>query len=136
MSRHKKIAQKMRQRRHARGGGRHPRILVSFTAYTPESIEDGDSSDHGWVDEDGVDMTPDEYDRASGITAVDKAVKLLKYDGASQPSSSHFHRGTSYSTGSNTTDYGTGESEERSFHLKGFTSSQEREIFRRVTARR
>lgn len=58
------------------------------------------------------------------------------YDGANQPSSSHFHRGTSYSTGSNTTDYGTGESEERSFHLKGFTSSQEREIFRRVTARR
>lgn len=98
MSRHKKIAQKSRQRRHARGGGRHPRILVSFTTYTPESIEEGDSADSGWVDEDGVDMTPDEYDRSSGITAVDKAVKLLKYDGAGQPSSSHFHRGVWYST--------------------------------------
>jgi hypothetical protein len=136
MSRHKKIAQKSRQRRHARGGGRHPRILVSFTTYTPESIEDGDSADSGWVDEDGVDMTPDEYDRSSGITAVDKAVKLLKYDGAGQPSSSHFHRGTWYSTEADTTDYRTGESEERAFHLKGFTSTQEREIFRRMTARR
>lgn len=134
MSRHKKIARKARRRRHARGGGqRGPRILITYETYTPESVEQGDAAERGWVDEDGVSCKPDSYDRKAGLTAVDLAVKMMQHEGACEPSSSHFHRGVWYTNPNASENYQTGETESRSYHLKGFTSSQEREIFRRMT---
>lgn len=109
--------------------GDPPRIRVSFNRTTPESVEQGDFSESGWIDEEGVSMMPDDYDREDGITAVDKAVNFLKNEGVHEMSSSHFHPGVWYSTEWQTIDYSTGAEEERNYHLSGFTPDQEREIW-------
>lgn len=134
-SRHKKLAQLARQRRHGRGGKRL--IKVSFTTITPSESEDSDDygEEHGWVDEEGSEITVDKYDRADGETIASKAVKFMKYDGAWEPSSSHYHRGVWYTTEGDT-DYRTGENTQKSYHLYGFTNAEEREIFDLMKGRR
>ena len=112
-----------------------PVIRESFTLYTPESVEAGDAAEHGWVDKEGVDMTPDEYDVEEGVTAVDKAVKHLRSEGASEPSSSSFHPGIGYAS-MHDADMRTGEQEEHHFHLHGFSPEEEHSIFQQMTARR
>lgn len=112
-----------------------PVIRESFTLYTPASVEAGDAAEHGWVDEEGVDMTPDEYDVEEGVTAVDKAVKHLRSEGASEPSSSSFHLGIWYAS-MHDADMRTGEQEEHHFHLHGFSPEEEHSIFQQMTARR
>jgi len=113
-----------------------PRITITYARTTPESVEDGDFSESGWEDEEGVDMEPDEWDREDGLTAVDKAVKFLKNEGAGEASSSAFGTGVWYSTEWSTLDYSTGEAEERNFHLEDFSPEQEKEIWDKMHERR
>jgi hypothetical protein len=119
-----------------------PHILISFTRITRGDSEDSDDyeEEHGWIDEEGVEFEPDESDVEDGMSEsesiVEQAVKFLQKEGASNPSSSGFHPGVWYSTEYETTDYGTGEEEERSFHLKNFEKEEEAEIFKQMTARR
>jgi len=108
------------------------RIAITFSRTTPESSAQGDTSDSGWIDEEGVEMNPDLYDMEEGVTAVDKAVKFLKDEGVAHPSSSQFHVGLWYSTDYQTVDHRTGEDEERCFHLRNFTPEEEEEIYKRV----
>lgn len=112
-----------------------PRITVSFSRTTPESSAQGDASEHGWIDEEGEDMTPDSFDYEEGISAVDKAVKFLKEQGAVHASSSHFHPDVWYSTEYQTIDYATGEDEERSFHLKDFSDAEQQQIWNAMKRR-
>jgi len=115
--------------------GRSPRITITFARTTPESAENGEYSDSGWIDVEGEDMTPDPWDMEEGLTAVDKAVKFMALEGVSEASSSHFHPGVWWSTESQTIDYATGESEERSYHLKDFTPEEEKEIWDKMKYR-
>jgi hypothetical protein len=131
---HKKTARAARQRR-ASGRNRKRFIRTTFSRTTPDSVEDGDFSETGWIDEEGDVIALDKYDRAEGLTLADKAVQWLRHAYATEPSSSHFHKGVWYSTGFNTTDYRTGEEEERSCHLYGFTEAEEREIFSEINRR-
>jgi len=110
----------------------NPRICISFSQTTPESSEQGDYSDSGWIDEEGVEMTPDEFDQEEGLTAVDLAVKFLQNEGAMETSSSQFHPGVWYSTTWNTVNYRTGTDEERSFHLKDFSPAEEQAIWDKI----
>jgi hypothetical protein len=106
-------------------------IRTTFSRITPAEGEDEEpDEEHGWIDEEGVDMEPDEYDREEGLSAVDKAVKFLEREGVTEASSSAFRPGVWYSTENSVTDYSTGEEEQRSYHLKGFTPDEEREIHR------
>ncbi len=106
-------------------------IRTTFSRITPAEGEDEEpDEEHGWIDEEGVDMEPDEYDREEGLSAVDKAVKFLEREGVTEASSSAFHPGVWYSTEYSVTDYSTGEEEQRSYHLKGFTPDEEREVHR------
>ena len=113
----------------------NPRICISFSQTTPESSEQGDYSDSGWINEEGVEMTPDEFDQEEGLTAVDLAVKFLQNEGAMETSSSQFHPGVWYSTTWNTVNYRTGTDEERSFHLKDFSPAEEQEIWDKIHER-
>jgi len=106
-----------------------PRICTSFSQTTPESSAQGDSSDHGWIDEEGVEMTPDEIDAEEGLTTVDLAVKFLYDKGAIHASASHFHPSVWYSTEYCVIDYATGTDEERCFHLKDFSEAEEQAIW-------
>jgi hypothetical protein len=112
--------------------GPDKRIRITFSRTTPESAAEGDFSSSGWINEEGVDMTPDLYDVEEGVTAVDKAVKFLRDEGVSTASSSRFSPGDWFSTEWQTIDYRTGEDEERSFHLVGFTPEEQIEIHDRL----
>lgn len=106
------------------------RITVSYDIVTEESARDGDVDERGWIDEDGVNMMPDEIDLEDGLSSVDLAVDYLE-DRVLEPSSSSFHSGIWYighpdidmSTGGETTYY---------YHLKDFTESEEKEIFKEI----
>lgn len=108
---------------------RNRRIRISYEQMTPESAEDGDTSDRGWIDEEGVEMDLDEWDFEDEITVAEKVAKYLQKEGATEPSSSGGGGGTWYSTGWDTIDYGTGTSECRSYHLVNFTEEEEDEIY-------
>lgn len=111
------------------------RILTSFTRVLPLG-EEGDypfEEEHGWIDEEGVLIEPDDYDLEEGMTPeesiIEQAVRFITQEGAIEASSTFFHRGIWYSTEFSVVDYGTGEEEERSFHLHGFTLDEERAIY-------
>lgn len=107
----------------------NPRITVSYAQTTPESSANGDTSETGWIDEEGKEMTPDQYDYEEGLGVADLAVKFLEDEGACHASSSHFHPGVWYSTEYQTIDYRTGTDEERCFHLVEFTEAEERAVW-------
>lgn len=115
--------------------GLPPRITISFNRTTPESSENGEFSESGWTDEDGVEMTPDKWDQEEGLTVVDKAVEFLWKEGATQHSSSSFDEDGWYSTGWQTKNYGTGEDEECNYHLEDFTQEQKRQIYDNLMAK-
>jgi len=112
-----------------------PRVAITFSRTTPESVEQGDFSESGWIDQEGVDMTPEESDLEDGLNLADVTVRYLHAEGCYEASASHFHPGVWYSTEWSTTDYRTGEQEERNYHLVGFTEEQEREVFEKFKQR-
>src|SRR5208337_5687544 len=93
-------------------------VSVTYSRVTPESAEDGDTSESGHLET--LPIALDEYDRENGLTVVDLVVTLLKDSGARNPSSSAFHKGVWYSTDYEVISYSSGEEEEKSYHLKGF----------------
>lgn len=122
------------------GQGKKRSIATAFTTITPESAEEGDHADRGWVDEDGDEVEVDADDIAeahetgSGTPVtdaiVDKAIKWLKDRGAYETLSSSFHPGVWYSTPYEVSDYGTGEERQEDFFLRNFTKDEEAEIFK------
>lgn len=92
------------------------KIAVYFEIITPESAEEGEAADSGEAEEVEVDD-------------VEEAIKMLKHDGATEPSSSHFHPGVWYNWVDPDIDYRTGESRYQSYHLIGFDEDEQREVF-------
>lgn len=115
-----------------------PRIRISYTRIVWIDPEDpnGYEEEHGWIDDEGVEFEPDELDIEEGMTPsesiVDQAVRFLQDEGAVNASANHFHIGVWYSTEFSVTDYGTGEEEERSFHLKDFSIEEAEAIYKEV----
>lgn len=118
-----------------------PSIRTSFTRITRGDSDDSDDyeEEHGWIDEEGVEFEPDEDDLENGMSEsesiVAQAIKFLEDEGAVHASSSHFHSGVWYTTESEQ-DFRTGADEERSFHLDGFSTEEQAEIFKAITRRR
>ena len=56
------------------------RIRVSYEIITEESAENGDTAENGWIDEEGIDFTPDPD--FADETAVGNAVEYLQGEGA------------------------------------------------------
>lgn len=106
------------------------RIAVYLQTMTPDDVETGDvpNAEH---DED-IDIALDAIDRKEGLTVADLAAKVLK-DAGARPSSSNFHRGVWYETEWSVTDYSTGEEEQKTFHLKGFSPEEEGLVYLKVT---
>lgn len=105
------------------------RIVTSFS--TVRFADDGSGNydeEHGWVDEFGEDMEPDEIDVEDSADAVSKAVFFLSRKGALEPSSSDFHTGVWYSSGYDE-NYSNGEQTEEHYHLKGFTDEEQARVY-------
>lgn len=105
------------------------RITCSYANVTPESVEAGDTSETGWIDEDGEAFKDDDNG-----SVVDKAVIFLRGGGAVHCSSSDWHPGVWYSD-EGSENYRTGETQTLSYHLENFTEAEERAIFEAMTKR-
>jgi hypothetical protein len=92
-------------------------ITVTYDIVTPESAEQGDFAESGWIDDEGTEMI-----------SPAEAIKFLRREGADQPSSSYFHSGVWYSA-SKGENYRTGAETTHSYHLKGFTPRAERMVW-------
>lgn len=114
--------------------GRPSRITISFNKTNDESVERGDYSDSGWVDEEGVSMEPDKFDKEEGKTAVDLAVEFLWKEGATEFSSSDFDPDGWYTSGWEQ-NYRTGEEVENNYHLEDFTETQTKAIYDGIQAK-
>jgi hypothetical protein len=112
---------------------------ITFEIITPESAEQGDVEESGWIDEEGTSMDPDKWDLEDGKTAVDLAVKFLQdntggggLEASTSGALSDHDWWTSYQWSN---DYNTGEEENRSFHPYGFTEQELNEINRRLSGK-
>lgn len=103
-------------------------IKIAYAHYAPNS--EGDAYDRGWEDEDGHEIVIDEWDAEEGLTVAEKAARYLQSEGVTETSSSRYHPGVWYI--STTEDIHDGDTIERTFHLNGFTDSEEQEIFKLV----
>lgn len=111
-------------------GGPDRKIVSYYETWSPEDVEIGETDDRGKLGEWSVEL--EDYDIEEGLTHADVAAKYLLDRGAVEPSSSHFHPGIWYSTYEDV-DYRTGERTVESYHLKGFTKEEEREVWELVT---
>ena len=103
-------------------------IRTTFSRTTPESVEQGDFSETGWIDEEGEEIELDKYDDEEE-TLITKTVNWLQDHYACHASSYPFSLGCWYHTQFEVLDYSTGEEEERSFHLTGFSPEEEEAIY-------
>ena len=142
---------------------------VTYDRVTPESAEDGDTSEAGFYVAGGwhhdmkhepspsespeaaelwestkaaatCAVEPDEYDieDAGGEesrAAVALMVRVLRDEGASEPSCSNGGPDTWYTTPDGHEDYTTGERTTYSYHLNGWTEAEQRAIYAAVTGR-
>ena len=125
--------------------GKPRKIRIAFTKMTPESAEDGDVSERGWVDEEGdeIEIDADDIEDAREIEDVDpitqavvtKTVKWLRNRGAYHPSSSEYDPNLWYSSNYEITDYSTGEEEQEDYFLDNFTPEEKKAIFEAFTGR-
>jgi hypothetical protein len=101
-----------------------------FETVTPESAEDGDFADSGEYEH----ASPDQDD-LEDQAVTDWAVDYLIREGVIHASSSSFHVGIGYLTGSSVQNYRTGEEISYSFHLDGFSEVEQREVYDSLKAR-
>jgi len=99
-------------------------IRTAYAIITPESAEQGDYAEQGWLDEDGTEYT------------FREAVKLLRglYDWGFCPSSSRFHLGVWYLTYPET-DFCTGAETSKSYFVDASERFQRR-LFAVVTGKK
>ena len=110
------------------------RIKISYEIVTHESAAEGDAAERGWIDEEGVEITPDEYDlddsEGDELAAVVKlATKTIGgcVEASDYPRCHPGH--TWYTDSDGTTDYQTGDNTRQSYHLEGFSPDEELAIY-------
>jgi hypothetical protein len=104
------------------------RIATSYDLVTPESAEEGDIAESGWVDEEGESMDGDE-----DVTPVEAAIAFLRRLGV-YPSASCFYAGCVWYIGQPDLDFRTGAEETRSYFPRGYTDAEAEEIFHAIQA--
>ena len=116
------------------------RITITYEIVTEESAEQGDVEERGWIDEEGIEIKPDQYDldgydddMLSAI--VHLACEVIEQRGPVEVSSSRFGPGIWYTQLDPTQDrayFEEGRSETWSFHLEGFTETEECAIYNAI----
>lgn len=104
---------------------RNPRIRV---AYEKNPVGDEEEGERGWIEEEGVELVPDEFERAEDKSYADLAINYLegeRGDGM-YPSSSHFHHGIWYST--------RYDGARHDYFLVDFSEEEERAVYDAMTS--
>ena len=111
------------------------RVRICYEVVTPESAAEGDAAERGWIDEEGIDVTPSADDVAEHDGPVDALVNLtLEAIGHTSlvPSSGCWHPGLWYTDADPERDCFTGAETRQSYHLAGFTPDEEAAVYRRL----
>jgi len=96
-----------------------------------ETVRDQDCEDVEVLEDNVIDVEPDEYDIEDGVTAVDLAFKRLDEYGACQPNDTHNAPRWFNSVDPDIDKY-TGEVTEVSVHLIGFTEQEAIELREKI----
>jgi len=99
------------------------RLNTCYDIITPESAEDGDFAESGFICE------------GEKFTSFESLADHIISEGATEASSYPFTPGCWYVCNDYDTDYVTCAVENRSYHVTGLSDKQERELYRRVTGR-
>lgn len=111
------------------------RIVTYYEIITPESIAEGDAEERGEVSDEYLD--PDDLDIEEGIFWPEVAVEYLESHAPLEPSDRpHWQPGTWYTEYEHEVDDRTGSVENRTYHLKGFTEDEQREIYNELKRRK
>lgn len=115
----------------------HPKIRISFSRIRFEGSGDGAyEEEHGWVDEEGVEFETDHWydDDGELMDAAEMAAQWLdQTQGPVHPSSSEFYPGVWYEGPSKSDGRYDGWTEERHYHLVGFTPEEEEKVYELIT---
>ena len=95
-------------------------LRTTYTRVTPESAEQGDAAERGWIDAKGVHL---------GVVEMARALV------GCEPSASEFQRGIWYTRHNYHVNYATGANESRAYHLSGYTEAHERRVYAIVTGK-
>ena len=112
------------------------RIKVTYDVVTPESAQEGDYAETGWIDEEGVEIIPDEFDieehGSESEAAVALAVKFIGkgVEASDYPRCCPGH--TWYTDIEGDTEYSTMAVTRQSYHLEGFDDSEQIAIYRKL----
>lgn len=99
-------------------------IKTTYDLTTFESAERGDFAETGWEDKVG-----------QAFNSVKEAIEWLREKGIEEPSSSVFHPGIWYS-GVPEIDCRSGNSYRLSFHLSGFSKSEQEEVYESIKGKK
>ena len=103
------------------------RIRISYYEWWwPVEGDDNYEEEHGWENEEGEDLSLDQFDVDDDISIVDKTVKYLQDKGASDTGNADW-----YSSEADTDMY-TGHTKELSYHLYGYTDEELAQIYARI----
>ncbi|MGB4196910.1 MAG: hypothetical protein WBJ51_06400 [Methanoculleus sp.] len=112
---------------------------VTYEIISHESAEQGDVEERGFLEEDGIDISLDEFDIEEGISIVDKAVEFLRdntgSDGIEPSSTGKMGEEDWWTSYKHNEDFRTGTVENRSYHPYGFTVEEINQINNRLKER-
>ncbi len=115
------------------------RIRITYQTVTPESAENGDYADSGWIDEDGVCIDPDDCDvedyGSESYAAIALAVKTIGNGVEASDYPRCYPGHTWYTQIDADKDYSDGSETTRSYHLDGFSVSEEIGIYAALVGR-
>lgn len=114
-----------------------PRIAATFERVTPGPGDSEDDYETGWEDEEGVEVTPEIDEDEDALDYVAPAVRFLRREGASEPSSTNWQPppvAIWYSQVDANQNFRTGVTTRLSFHLRNFTPDEERAIFEQMSS--
>lgn len=113
-------------------------IKITYEIVTPESAEQGDIAESGWIDEEGTPVEPDEFDieeMGEPLAVAKCAAKIIGHcvEASDYPKCHPGH--TWYTDADGDTDYSTGAVTRQSYHLEGFSEEEEVELYAELTGR-
>jgi acetoin utilization deacetylase AcuC-like enzyme len=98
------------------------RIRTSYTMTTPASVAQGDYADHGWADEEGVEITADMADMDDDLYPSTEAYfAAVTADKLRDMGAIEYGNNNTYYGEFHVADYQMGEQKQLAFHLTGFT---------------
>lgn len=120
-------------------------VVFTYEIVTPESAEEGDAEERGFLSTSGQQLPldyadlqqsrPADEDIQNPVSGAEEAAKMILDElGFIEPSSSSWHKGVWYSQADGDPDYATGAETRKAAHLYGFSEREEYWVWQLINA--